>query len=506
MKLYRKLICALLLAATLFGLVACSGGGEPGKTETKPSGTKVTDESVTTEEPRNDIADLPEDLNFGEEKFTIRSLVQQPASKEFEAEQNGSVIDQAVYGRNRGLEEKYHCVILSDETVGDTNKSTMLKETEEMVNGGFYNNQILVTAGYRMCDLAINGLLTNIRTMDGISLSKDYYSQGHNEALSFANDYQYLITGRMSMSFYRYLTVMFYNRTLFRDYGVEDPYDLVMNQKWTFEKAAEIASAIHLDNGNVNDSIYGFVGYVGGGSSQTDGFMSAVDMRVVGKDENDCYKLMFDSARLDDTVSKILKLLHSNGSYVSDTWEGGGNVAVPGKFTAGTAGMIAFRLYAVESGDMVALGNTGLGYGILPLPKADEIQDDYVSYVQDQCFLFGFPKTLPDELKQKVGWFFEAYASDSYEMTKTTYYEKALTRRYLDAKSKTIMETIDSKVYVDPVNVYLSSQFKFTTARLRKVYNGESSVTEIVEKYITGTDNLLESQVNGLNEIYGELK
>ena len=52
MKLYRKLICALLLAATLFGLVACSGGGEPGKTETKPSGTKVTDESVTTEEPR----------------------------------------------------------------------------------------------------------------------------------------------------------------------------------------------------------------------------------------------------------------------------------------------------------------------------------------------------------------------------------------------------------------------------------------------------------------------
>ena len=76
MKLYRKLICALLLAATLFGLVACSGGGELGKTETKPSGTKVTDESVTTEEPRNDIADLPEDLNFGEEKFTIRSLVQ----------------------------------------------------------------------------------------------------------------------------------------------------------------------------------------------------------------------------------------------------------------------------------------------------------------------------------------------------------------------------------------------------------------------------------------------
>ncbi len=504
MKLYLKVVCALLLAATLFGLVACSGGGEPSKTETTPAGTKATEENVTTEEPRNDIADLPEDLNFGGEKFTIRSLVQTVAAGEFEAAQNGSVIDQAVYGRNRALEEKYNCVVLSEEAVGDTNNSRMLKEAQ--TDDGSNKRQILVTAGYRMCNLATTGLLANIRTMEGIDLSKDYYSQGHNEALSYENDYQYLITGRMSMSFYRYMMVMFYNRTLFSTYNVEDPYELVINQKWTFEKAAEIASQMYVDNGNVTDSIYGFVGYVGGGSSQTDGFMSAANMRVIGKDENDRYTAVFDSTRFDDSMGKILKLLRSNGSYVSSTWEENGNLAVQGKFANGTAGMIAYRLFFVENSDMVALGNTGLGYGILPLPKADTTQTDYVSYVQDQCFLFGFPKTLPNEMREKVGWFFEAYASESYRVTKDTYYEKALTLRYLDAKSKTIMGIIDSKVYVDPANVYLSDYFKFTTARLRKICSGEMTVSEVIEKYVKGTDNLLESQIKDLNELYGKLK
>ncbi len=504
MKPYWRLVCAFLLVATLLALAACTGKGEQPNPGTKEPGTKATDAEVTTEEPRNDVADLPEDLDFEGETFTIRSLVQQVAAREFEAEQNGSVIDQAVYSRNRFLEEEYHCKIVSEEAVGDTNNSRMLKEAQ--TDDGSNRRQILVTAGYRMCNLATTGLLANIRTMNGIDLSKDYYSQGHNEALSYGNEYQYLVTGKMSMSFYRYMMVMFYNRTLFDSYGVEDPYELVSNQAWTFEKAAEIASQIYVDNGNVTNSIYGFVGYVGGGSSQTDGFMSAANMRVIGKDEDDHYTLNFDSTRFDDSMSKILKLLRSNGSYVSATWEDNGNLAVQGKFTNGTAGMIAYRLYVVENSDMVALGNTGLGYGILPLPKADEVQKDYVSYVQDQCFLFGFPKTLPEEMKQTVGWFFEAYASESYRVTKDTYYEKALTRRYLDVKSKAIMEIIDSNVYVDPANVYLSDYFKFTTARLRKIYSGEVTVSEVIEQYVKGSDNLLASQIDALNELYEALK
>ena len=496
MKKIRNLGCLLLLVFAFLLLTACGA-----KQTNQPADTQAESrdgQDIVTEGPRNDVADLPEDLNFGGKIFTIRSIVQNAAAREFEAALNGSVIDQAVYNKNRALEETYGCLILNNETVGNTNTDQMLQEISAMVSAGTYENQILVTAGYRMCSLAINGLLADIYTMDAIDVGKDYYSQGYNEALSIGES-QYLITGKLSMSYYRYMLVMFYNRTLFSDFGVEDPQELVFAQEWTMEKAAEIAQQIYQDNGNPETNIYGYVGFVGGDSSQTDGFMSATDMRVLSKDETNYYRLDINQNRFSGAIDQILRLLYSEGSYVSTSI---GNETVQNRFTAGTAGMMAFRLYVVENSDMVGLGNTGLGYGILPLPKQDTVQEDYISYVQDQCFLFGFPSSLTEEEKQLVGLFFEAFASDTYAVVKSVYYEKALTTRYLDEPSTRIMEIIDTNVYVDPINVYLTTAFYFTTGRLRQIYGDpdQYSIASILATYVTS--GRLQQEIDDLNETY----
>ena len=125
-----------------------------------------------------------------------------------------------------------------------------------------------------------------------------------------------------------------------------------------------------------------------------------------------------------------------------------------------------------------------------------------MSYVQDQCFLFGFPSSLTEEEKQLVGLFFEAFASDTYAVVKSVYYEKALTTRYLDEPSTRIMEIIDTNVYVDPINVYLTTAFSFTTGRLRQIYGdpAQYSIASILATYVTS--GRLQQEIDDLNETF----
>ena len=112
---------------------------------------------------------------------------------------------------------------------------------------------------------------------------------------------------------------------------------------------------------------------------------------------------------------------------------------------------------------------------------------------------------LSEEEKQQVALFFEAYASDSYQVVKSTYYERTLTSRYLDEPSVQIMEIIDTNVYVDPVNVYLVTAFSFTTQRLRQIYGDPAkyNIATILAEYLTS--GLLEEEVNEVNTTFQEI-
>ncbi|MBQ7347641.1 MAG: hypothetical protein IJW55_06755 [Clostridia bacterium] len=504
MKRLTSIFCMLLLVILLLTAVACNK--EKPDTGNNESQTSPRDEETVEDNP-NARADLPDGLNFDGATFTICSLVQEAASEEFSASLTGSLIDEAVFTRNDNLEYKFNCYIEVDETVGDTNTNTMYQKVEKLIQDGGADYHVFTTAGYKMTALAINGLLADITEMDAINLGKDYYSQGYNDALSFGES-QYLVTGPMSMAYYRYMLVCLFNRTLFDQYGIDDPYAAVLDQQWTMEYVATLLEDFYSDldgDGRDAEDLYGLYGWVGPYSSQMDGFMSACNLRVLAKDDSNTYKIDINADLFADNIDRCLRLLYNNGAYVST--DIGSNEAVMGKFASGEAGMMFYRLYVVETNDMVVLGKTGLGYGLLPIPKASETQKDYVSYVQDQCFLFGFSRTLindSDKL-QNMGLFFEAYASESYAVVRPAYYETALSSRYLgDPESVKMLDIISSNTFVDPVNVYFNTAFTFTTGDLREIWgSGENTIGSLIGGRLES--GLLQQEVDALNDAYTKL-
>lgn len=498
MKRTKSWICVLLILSALLLLGSC--GEKEGPTQpTQPSQT--TDE--TGPATANDTDDLPaEVLNLNGQTITIYSFCQQFAAEEFGTEDSSTTIGKAVVERNDSVERRLNCLIEVDETIGDTVGNVAYDFVSQMVNGGLSSHQIINTASFKMASMAINGMFANLYDCNHINLEKDYYSQGYNEALSLGNA-QFCVTGKFTISYYRYMIVTFFNKGLFDSNLVDYPYQTVRAGNWTFEEMGNLAKEFYVDQGESGkdaDDILGFAGFVGNSSSQTDGYMSSCNLRVIQKDENNFYRIDVDREAFSNAIDNVFKLYNSAGTYVSSTFT---NEDTTEKFINGEAAMINYRLYFVEDG---TLRNSDMAdkYGILPLPKSDTNQENYYSYVQDQCFLWGIPRVYGGQSLQDIGVFIEAFASASYHTVKDAYYEISLTLKYVnDPDSREMLQLMDSTVYVDPVNFLNNNgdnSIRLSTNALRSIY--ESGFNTVINKI----DSELEGDMERLERINGQVK
>ena len=504
MKLTKQILCLVLALMMMLAVVAC-GGGE----ETTGTTTPAPDNGPTTpgDDDNSKETDLPDDINFNGREMILYSRVQTANANSFKAEKDGTVVNNAVFDRNDDLAARLNCKLNYKEFAGNTNDNTMYDEMKALTDGFSYH--IITTATYKMVRLAVEGMLHNLADKEYISLEKDYYDDGYNEALN-AGGRQYLVTGKFTISWYRYQVVCMFNRNLVFSSNLEYPYDTVLDQKWTTAKMMEYSTKMYKDlNGNNKydvDDQFGLFMFVGSSSSQTDGFMGAFKLRLVNKTDDGYFGMIdIDRATWGNALNDLIKMIEGNGSYCTNTLS---NPMVEQKFIDGQAGMICYRMYVVENEDMMKLGRTEKGYGIVPLPKANEEQDDYSSYVQDQVLTFGIPATAIDTdaapRLTDATIFLEAFAYESYKTVMPAYYERALTKRYvIDERSKAMIEIIDTNIYVDPVNVYYGTYFNLTTGSLRGAYDGSTTVSALLEAAIA-EDTFLK-KVQDLNDAYKKL-
>lgn len=500
-QLFTFLLALILL---IIPLTSCSKN-DPPEADTAPVETRPVD----TGEYTNDRDDLPPDLNLDGQTFTIFSIAQWVAGGEFavmEAEDvaEGSELEKAVFQRNTAVQDRLNCVIENVESLGDTNTDEMLTKVEQMNNSGSGEYQLLVTASYRMSTLAVRGLLTDLAALPSIDLGKDYYSQGYNEALSMG-DAQYLLTGTFTMGYYRYLMANLFSKKLFNDNNIDFPYELVREGEWTFDKMYEITQELYRDlNGDSvedKDDQYGYVIMTGYNSSFTDAFMSACDLHVLTKNEENYYEVNINAERYSDAMDKILELLMGEGTLSGDSLSANDVYA---KFANNTAAMITTRLYGLEDAAVAEMGQTpGYGYGVVPVPKLDAAQQDYYSYVQDQCFTFGISSWFTGDWLTEISQFLECFASESYRIIKPAFYEKALTLQYVsDPESVEMLDMIGSNVVVDPVNIY--NDLPFNTTVFRGIYaTGNNTVSSMLASQVT--NGKLREAVDEINAAYQAL-
>ena len=450
----RKIICILIAAAILMSVSAC---GEPAGNNANNNNNPQTDSGGINEnnasigetsaenevtEPEKILPDLPES-DFSGYEFKIYSkgpVYNEWASQDIAAnEETGEPINDAVYKRNRFVEDKYNVRIAEiPSTSGD-----MTGHIKKTVAAGDDIYDALVPNMYDQATLAAGGNLIDLKQVPNIDLSKIWWDQKANVDLTIGNKLFFTVGDLFIMDNDATWLVIF-NKKLIQNLELENPYDIVRNGKWTFDKLLDMCKGVSKDlNGDGVMDRNDFYGNVSQGENMTAYYLASGE-KYVKKDSNDLPFTAMDTERSETVIDKIYDLMYDN-TVSFNYWDL--SDAEPFKITQKMFenDQAVFKITALQL--VIRMRNMETNFGIIPMPKFEESQKDYAHYVHPTASALSIPIT--NKNLERTGIILEALAGESYYTVRPAYYEISINGKFLrDEESIEMLDIIlDSRVY-----------------------------------------------------------
>ena len=247
MKRIIPLISIIIIAILLFTMFSCQdpNGGKKNE-DNKDNVDNIADsdtlqtENTEETEPERFTPNLP-DADYG--GYVFRALI--PSDKTwadctFDAEEEtGDTMNDAIYKRNRYIEEKYN-VILQQLEIPDWGP---LENTfKQSVMAGTDDFDICVQIDRYAFSLAINGYVLPADKLPHVDLTKPWYMHDVMESMKIGGKY-YIVESNENLSLYQCTDVLFFNKQIVADLELENPYSLVNTGAWTYDKFFDLCRA-----------------------------------------------------------------------------------------------------------------------------------------------------------------------------------------------------------------------------------------------------------------------
>ena len=509
------ILALIMLVAICVGCANTSDNGEEQGADTTtaapadndPAGNDTTAQGDTTEQPADTedlayVADLPDDLNFGDKTINIFSTGQAFSKDEFDApSMNGATVNDAVYTRNLAVEDalgvRLNVIVADPSSVYNVGNAV-----RNAVATGDKSYDIATMPGYTHTAYVLEGDFYNLLNVENLDLDKLYWTQGFNQIMSNGNS-QYVTCGAYSLSMYRNMYITLYNKPVFQANGLEDLYDLVKADKWTFTKQTEMVANLYNDlNGNSERDASDFYGFVTGASTSVDPYWVGFNMPIMSLQDG-VYSVDYDTEKLIDIVTNVQNMLFRNeGVYCvgkTGTADGSDKTVIISQFATGNAAMCTTMIFQIEN--YLTPNNFEPEYGIAPIPKYNENQEDYYTHIQDRLSVMGIVATVADSDLPMMGAVMECIAEQSYKYIYPAYYENALSYKYLqNPQSVEMLDLIYHSIKVEGTFIY-SSKF----AMLGQLRTIVSSDNNRISSMLKGYNRKWQSGADELNEALEKL-
>ncbi len=435
MKIIRRTAGILALLMIIPLLAACgSEGNAPagGTTAAGNAGTEPADETTTAE-----LYPAPEKKDFDGYQFRFNLNIKSENSFWAPEEMNGDLLSDAIYERNRTVEENYN-VKISELEVADN--QTIIQKN---VQAGDDFCDIFLTRYRYFFPLAQQGFLHDWYDFDEVRVEMPWWDDRIAEQLSI-NNKLYMINGDISTNDDLSMLVLKYNKKVYQDGGFENPYELVNSGAWTFDTFWRMVTATSRDlNGdgvmNEND-LWGFITeysalyyfYTGAGYPS---------IQKIGGE----YKLTIGEEKTYNIIEKILVIGTEKKTHSLVCDDG----TLKGDYDTGKA-MFNNNQGLFGAGQlrgMTQMRDVESDYGALPIPKYTEAQDGYYNLVSWNDLPPAMPITVSDG--HRTALILEALAYESYNSVTDLFFNVFLDEKAMrDEESKQMLDIIfDSKTY-----------------------------------------------------------
>ena len=372
-------------------------------------------------------------------------------------ELTGLGINDVVYYRNLAVEEKYGIKVKMEIHSETANENTSNSLVENSVMAGSDDYDLLLTHMINGGTSALKNVFLNWNAVPHIDFSKPYWNQSAYEAFS-VGEKTYLALSDMCVSSNDNTHCMIFNKKLAEEINIESLYDLVYDNKWTFDKFRSLVADVSFDvNGDSKMDQNDRYGHLIAGTSGILNWLYAAGQFVTTKDEDNYPVLTMYNETTVAAYDWIFELAMSDDSYTTSSWVETNGINM---FIADQALIMSTQVGMIEH-----LRNMDSDFGILPYPKFNESQENYAHYVDGHATIMAIPKTVADQ--ELIGIFLEQMAYESYRTVLPQYYDVMMMNKYVrDEDSKAMFEIVYNTRTFDFAYVYDGWNLSFAFSNL----------------------------------------
>lgn len=491
MQSHRNILCHTLIFTLLTGiLTACGNAANTDITQTESAAAEPDE---TTAGVINWESSGLERVDYGGIDFTIfanKDSYDNTWHKLDVAELNGDSLNDAIFNRNRKIEELYNINISVIES------STFANDAKNSIAAGDNAYSLFFAQLTQLVPLSQEGMLTNLYDVNNLSLDNEWWDQNLIEGLTY-RDSLYVLNGDVSPSADTRIFVILFNKDMCDELNLEYPYKYVLDGSWTVDRLNEYITNVNHDvNGDAvmdYDDRWGFfteygVSYMmffaGGG-------------KITEKTEDGGLRLAFNHEKGINMAQKAIDIaLDASKTCMANPYVVENGNSWPAATAWFANGGALFRSTALEPVPR-DIRTLEVNFGILPFPKMSDDQERYYSLPAVLCNVISIPVTADSDM---AGLILEALCVESVGSVKPAFYDTLLNGKIVrDDDSKEMLDIIfDSKVY--DIGLYANiMNFKVTFENMVK-----DKKSDVASLFASNYESA-QAQLEKLCEQYDEL-
>lgn len=488
MKHFYRILCLLLiLSVALLALVSCQDEENP-NTDASNSGSEGTTSEATFRLPKQDFGGVTitfltdQNTDYYQWEVAPQELV------------DGDRVNNAFYNRAHLIEQEYGIIL---EQQFAENQSKVIEAAKENIMTGSDDIQVYIAGLLYLASLTGDELLLDLSTIDSndyLDFTQPYWDQSIVRDMTVQGSV-YFATGDALVTDDESTWAIYFNKDIADDYrlaekyNAESIYDIVNDGKWTLDVMYEMAKQATTDMGDYGmawgvdtPDIWGIISQCydsyafTAGCAQTLMRNDGMEITITaGEQQNiNAFDKIFTMLTDKDYVAISELTGRSSSDYYGDM--------IP-MFANGKGLFMPNKIAAVSD---ATLRNANIHYGLLPMPKYDESQDNYTTTVTVYwCSAMAIPITNVEKLDATC-FAMEAMAYYGMEEVTPEYYEHTLKdKRFEDTESMDMLDLI----------------FRNRTYDMGAVFNFGGSLGFYTNLLITGWNGGTNTHVSSLESV-----
>ena len=460
MKIVNKIkVLSLLLILFLLVplIIACNNPSNNNTPEVTESVNKDNGENNNSPDDDNDdmqvqkpALELP-DIKYDGYDFKIMNIDQSAMTWVYTTiysdEDTGEGINDAVYIRNRLVEDRFDINI---KEIVENSSAVLAQKANKSMQSGSDDYDLIMAESFDAVGMSQKNLLYDYNKIPYVDLTQPWWDKDMVRDLSIGNR-NYMVTGDFSMTHYGDTIGMFFNKKLLNDMGLESPYNIINEGKWTYDKFFDMARDASKDlnsDGKFNkDDQFGYMSLT---HIWSPGFLAAAGLQSVGKDENDMHTFIMNNEKFVEVYQKMIEIMHyDNMTFDADT---AGNHRLQDIMFPNNQALFWSEVVHWAT----ILRNMDADFGIIIHPKFDESQTDYHNYVYPPPVM-GVPATVTDI--GRTGMILEALCYESTDTVIKAYYDVLLkTKISRDVESEKMLDIMFQNRWYNLSNIFYGNE------------------------------------------------